>query len=349
MRIVFFGSPEFALPSLEALLATRHEVVGVVSQPDRPAGRGHGQTPPPVKVAATQHGLPVLQPDNVSAPDSVEALRALDPDVFVVAAYGQILRQRVLDIPKRGCLNVHASLLPRHRGASPVSAAILAGDPVTGVTIMEMERGLDTGPIVSQRREMVLASDTTGTLEDRLARTGAELLVETLDAWARGDMIATPQDEALATYAPQLKRREAELDWALPARDLWRRVRAFSPWPIAFTRWRGEELRILEAWPLPGDSQNPPGSVLAPYSFRKGPPAAGQARSVETLERRPLIQESTPDEPHAVAGGVEETFSVQTGSGALAVLRLQRPGKRALSGLEFLRGQRDFVGSRLGD
>ena len=327
MRIVFFGSPEFALPSLEALLASQHEVVAVVSQPDRPAGRGHGTTPPPVKVAALERGLPVLQPPNVSDPESVEALRALAADVFVIAAYGQILRRRVLDIPKRGCLNVHASLLPRHRGASPVSAAILAGDPVTGVTIMEMERGLDTGPMVSQRRQPILASDTTGTLEAKLSRVGAELLVETLDGWARGDIVATPQDEALATYAPQLKRSDAELDWTLPALDLWRRVRAFSPWPIAFTRWRGEELRILEAWPLPGESTSPPGTVLPPHSFRKSPPAA-------PLEALPLP---------------EETFSVQTGSGVLAVLRLQRPGKRALSGLEFLNGQRDFVGTRLGE
>ncbi len=252
MRIVFFGSPEFALPTLEALIASPHEVVAVVTQPDRPAGRRHTLTPPPVKVAALAHGLPVLQPPKVSDEASVEALRAFDADVFVIAAYGQILRQRVLDLPKHGCLNVHASLLPRHRGASPIAAAILAGDEVAGVTIMEMVRALDAGPMVATVEEPILPSDTTGSLEARLAVAGARRLVEVIDGWASGAIAAVPQDEALVTYAPQLQRTDALIDWSRPAVDIWRAVRAYSPWPVAYTTYEGQELRILEAWPLYG-------------------------------------------------------------------------------------------------
>jgi methionyl-tRNA formyltransferase len=319
MRIVFFGSPEFALPSLDALLEGPHQVVGVVTQPDRPAGRGHAPTSPPVKLAALQHGLPVFQPDKVSEPDAVEQLKELEPDVFVVAAYGQILRQRLLDVPKRGCLNVHASLLPRHRGASPIAAAILAGDELTGVTIMEMERGLDTGPMVARVEEPISPFDTTGTLEPRLALAGASLLAETLDAWASGAIRPEPQDDSLATYAPQIKREDALLDWTQAADGLWRRVRAYNPWPVAYTPWRGEQLRVLEAWLIESGADAEPGTVLPATSL---PSEAGAER--------------------------EQTFAVQTGDGALAVRRLQRQGKRPMSGLEFLRGQRDFVGSQLG-
>jgi methionyl-tRNA formyltransferase len=319
MRIVFFGSPEFALPSLQALLASSHDVVAVVTQPDRPAGRGHTATPPPVKLLALEHNLPVLQPEKVSDLEPVESLRALQPDVFIIAAYGQILRQRLLDVPLRGILNVHASLLPRWRGASPIAAAILAGDEVTGVTLMEMVRALDAGPMVARVELDVSPHDTAGTLDPRLAEAGAALLAEKLDAWASGDLVATPQDESLVTYAPQLTRADALIDWSLPAVEVWRRVRAFNPWPVAHTRWRGEELRIHQSWPLVHDSGEIPGTVLPPTPL---PPEA--------------------DDP-------QTTFAVATGAGTLAVRRLQRPGKRALSGAEFLRGRRDFVGERLGE
>jgi methionyl-tRNA formyltransferase len=262
VRAVFLGSPVFALPSLEALLSLPGvEVVAVVTQPDRPAGRGHGTTAPPVKLAALERGLTVLQPENVSAPQSLEALGALAPDVAVVAAYGQILRQRFLDLPARGCVNVHASLLPRHRGASPVAASILAGDAVTGVTLMEVVRALDAGAMIARVEEPILDTDTTGTLEMRLAAAGGRVLRESLLPWYEGTLAAVPQDEALVTYAPQLRREDARLDWSLPAVDLWRRVRAFNPWPVAFTAWQGEELRVLEASPLAGDGA--PGKVVS--------------------------------------------------------------------------------------
>jgi methionyl-tRNA formyltransferase len=319
MRIVFFGSPDFAVATLRALLAANREVVAVVTQPDRPAGRGHGLLPPPVKIVAQAHALPVLQPARVSDPEPVEELRGLQPDVFIVAAYGQILRQRVLDLPTRGALNVHASLLPRHRGASPIAAAILAGDVQTGVTIMEMVRALDAGPMVARVEIPIAPFDTTGTLEPRLAVAGAHLLSETLDGWYEGKKTAVPQDESLVTYAPQLRREDAILDWSRPAEDLWRRVRAFNPWPVAHTTLRGAELRILDAWPLAGDSGAEPGTVLGP--------------------------EALPSEAGPQHG---ETFSVQTGSGRLAVRRLQLAGRKPMNGSEFLRGQRNLIGAKLG-
>jgi methionyl-tRNA formyltransferase len=247
---------------LEALIALPGvEVVAVITQPDRPAGRGHGTTAPPVKVAALERGLTVLQPENVSAPESLEALRALAPDVAVVAAYGQILRQRFLDLPARGCVNVHASLLPRHRGASPIAAAILAGDEVSGVTLMEVVRALDAGPMIARVEEKILDTDTTGTLERRISLAGGRLITESLLPWYEGALPAVPQDESLVTYAPQLRREDARLDWSLAAVELWRRVRAYNPWPVAFTTWRGEELRVLEASPLTGDGTS--GAVVA--------------------------------------------------------------------------------------
>ena len=318
MRVVLLGSPAFALPSLQGLIDSEHEVVAVVTQPDRPAGRGHATVSPPVKELALAHGLTVMQPERVSEPGPVEALRALSPDVLIVAAYGQILRQRLLDVPKRGSLNVHASLLPRWRGATPIAAAIMAGDAVTGVTIMEVVRALDAGPMVAAVEEPISDHDTTGSLEPRLAAKGARLLLEVLEPWARGDLPAVPQDDALATYIPMLKREDARLDWSLPAVDLWRRVRAFDPWPIAYTTWQGADLRILEAWPLPGNSGTELGTVLE--------------------------AEALPPE----SGATGQTFSVQTGEGRLAVLRLQSAGKRAMGGIEFLHGQHGFVSSRLG-
>ncbi len=322
MRIVFLGSPAFALPTLQALIDSPHDVVAVVTQPDRPAGRGHAPSPPPVKTLALAHGLTVLQPEKVSDPAVVEQIRALEPDVMIVAAYGQILRQRLLDVPKRGSLNVHASLLPKHRGATPITAAILAGDEVTGVTIMEVVRALDAGAMVAHANEPISPFDTTGTLEPRIAAAGARLLLEVLQPWADGDLVATPQDDAASTYVPMMKRKEAEIDWALPAVELWRRVRAFNPWPVAYTASPIGELRILEAWPLTGNSHKLPGTVL---------------------DIEPLPEEAR----RPGAEDMEPTFSVQTGEGRLAIVRLQRQGRNPLSGAEFLRGQGRLVGQRL--
>jgi methionyl-tRNA formyltransferase len=318
MRIVFLGSPAFAVPSLEALLKTEHEVVAVVTQPDRPSGRGHALTPPPVKEAALAHGLTVLQPEKVSSEESLDVLRPLAPDVLVVAAYGQILRKALLELPARGSINVHASLLPRWRGASPIAASILAGDEKSGVTIMEVVRALDAGAMVSKHEEPILPSDTTGSLEERLSHAGAKLLAETITPWAERRIEPEPQDEAVVTYAPQLKREDARLNWSLPAVELWRAVRAYNPWPVAFTTLGGEDLRVFEAWPLDGNSSRAPGTVLG----------------VEALP--------------AESGATDQGLVMQTGEGRLALLQIQKAGRRRTSGSEFFRGQRDLAGTKLG-
>lgn len=240
------GSPDFAVPSLQELQA-RHDVVGIVTGPDRPAGRGQRLSETPVKRAAQELGLATFQPDTLRAPGALAALRAWRPDVIVVAAFGQILRKEVLGLPPHGCVNVHASLLPRHRGAAPIPAAILAGDRETGVTIMQMEAGLDTGPILAQRAEPIAPDDTTDTLTGRLARLGAELLVETLPGFLSGRVCPAPQDESRATYARPLRKADGQLDWTRPAEELARSVRAFFPWPGAFAIWEGVPLKILRA------------------------------------------------------------------------------------------------------
>ena len=246
MRIAFLGSPDFAVPTLEAL-ASAHEVVGVVTQPDRPAGRGRVLTPPPVKAAAHRLGLPVLQPPRLRAPEATAELARWAPDLIVVAAYGQILRPDVLALPRHGCLNVHASLLPRWRGASPVPAAIRAGDRVTGVTIMQMDAGMDTGGILAQASLAIGPLDTAASLTAQLAPLGASLLLNSLEAYVRGYLKPAAQDESQATAAPLLKKDDGRLDFTLSARELERQVRAFDPWPGTFLEWEGRRLSVLGA------------------------------------------------------------------------------------------------------
>ncbi|HEC33202.1 MAG TPA: methionyl-tRNA formyltransferase [Chloroflexi bacterium] len=308
-RIVFMGSPDFAVPSLQAL-ARAHQVVGVVTQPDRPAGRGSRLRSPPVKVAAQALSLPVYQPESLHTPDTLTCLAAWEPEVVVVAAFGQILPPAVLDLPPYGCINLHASLLPRWRGAAPIAAAILAGDVVTGVTVMRMDAGVDTGPIVARREEPIRPDDTTGTLSDRLARLAADLIVETLFPYLAGELHPQPQPEEGVTVCRPLKKEDGRLDWTRPAEELDRQVRAVTPWPGAFTTWRGQRLKVLRATPLPGwRGVGAPGTVIA----WKG-------------------------------GAV-----VIAGEGALQLLQVQLAGKKALPIGAFLRGQRRFLGARLGE
>ena len=317
LRIVFLGTSDFALPALERLVGSEHDVVAVYTQPDRPAGRGRRERPSPMKEAAQRLGLPVFQPARLSAPDSLAELAALRPDVMVAAAYGQILRQPVLGLPPLGVLNIHPSLLPKYRGASPVAAAILAGDEETGVTVMKMVLALDEGPIVAQRRARIDPHDTTGTLTERLSVEGADLLLETLPRYADGSLQPQPQDESLASHVSMVKKEDALIDWNLPAAQIWRQVRAYNPWPVAFTHFDGVTLQIREAWPVSGESGEPAGTVVA-----------------------------VPADVGAEARGTG--FAVQTGEGSLAVLRVQKEGRRAMTAPEFLRGERDFMGRRLG-
>jgi methionyl-tRNA formyltransferase len=254
-RIVFMGSPEFALPTLGAL-NHHYPVVGVVTQPDRPAGRGQVLSPPPVKTLAASLGLPVIQPRRLKEPEALQQLRQWKPDLIIVAAFGQILKPEVLELPQYGCINVHASLLPRWRGAAPIQAAILHGDDQSGVTIMQMDPGLDTGPILSQRSTAITPQDTAESLGNRLAQLGADLLIETLPAYIDGKINPRPQENSLATYAPMLEKEAGRLDFHQAAELLARQVRAFNPWPGAFTIWQGTYIKIHQAHVRPSESQS---------------------------------------------------------------------------------------------
>jgi methionyl-tRNA formyltransferase len=263
MRVVFAGTPDFSVPVLQALLDSGHEVVGVYSQPDRPAGRGRKLRPGPVKQLALQHNIPVFQP--LSLRDSTEqsVLAALEPDLMVVVAYGLILPQSVLDIPALGCVNLHASLLPRWRGAAPIQRAILAGDRETGVCLMQMEAGLDSGPVLAQVRTDIRDDETGGSLHDRLSRLAAELLARHLDDLAAQRLTPLPQDESQVTYAPKLDKAEAAIDWSRDAVEIERQVRAFNPWPVAEAGYQGEKLRIWDARALSEAADGEPGAVVA--------------------------------------------------------------------------------------
>jgi methionyl-tRNA formyltransferase len=313
VRVVFMGTPDFAVPTLTALADTSTvDVVGVVTQPDRRAGRGRRLMPSSVKRAALVRDLPLFQPRSLRTAEAMAQLVTWEPDIIVVAAFGQILRQDVLELPPFGCLNVHASLLPRWRGAAPIPAAILAGDKVTGVTIMQMDVGLDTGPILAQREEPVESGDTWETLEPRLAQLGAELLVETLPPYLTGELSPQPQPAEGITYAEQLSKDDGWIDWSRPAVELDRQIRAFHPWPGAFTTLRGERLKLVRAVPLPGwRGDAPPGTVFALNG--------------------------------------EAVVAVATGEGALCLDEVQLAGRRSMDITSFLCGQRDCIGSRLGE
>ena len=302
------GTPPFAVPSLEAL-ARDHEVAAVVTQPDRPARRGRKLTPSAVKKAALELGLPVLQPASLREEEAVAELTRLAPRVMVVAAYGQILRPQVLAIPPSGVINVHPSLLPKYRGASPIAGALLAGEQQTGVTIMLMDEGMDTGPILSQITVDIDPQDTTGSLGERLAGLGAELLTDVLPAWLEGRIEAQAQDDAQATYTKPISKGDGVIDWSLPAVDIWHRVRAYNPRPGARTRWKGDQLKVMRARPLPDWK--------------------GEAKAAGVVQ-------------------LDSGVAVATGEGALLLEEIQLAGKRAILAEDFVRGQRDFVGSELG-
>jgi len=302
-RIAFAGTPAFAVPALEAIVASGASVPLVLTQPDRPAGRGRRLTPPPVKEVALAHGLPVAQPRSLADPDLVGewGLDTRPPDLLVVVAYGLLLPKWVLDWPVRGCVNLHASLLPRWRGAAPIQHAILAGDDETGVSLMRMDAGLDTGPVYRSRRVLIEPTQTAGDLHDRLAALGAELLAEALPALLRGELEPVPQDDALATYAPKIAKADARLDFRKPAARLAREVRAYQPWPVSYAEDRdGRVLRVhaAEALPAPADAADVrPGRIVA----------AGR-------------------------GGID----VKTGDGVLRLLRVQPPSSRAMDAAAYL-------------
>jgi len=303
LRIVFAGTPDFAVPSLRAV-AQRGEVVAAYTQPDRPAGRGRGLQASPVKLEALRRGIPVLQPESLKSERSRDALRALQPDLMVVVAYGLLLPQRILDIPKFGCWNVHASLLPRWRGAAPIQRAIEAGDRETGVCLMQMEKGLDTGPVLLRQSLAIGESETGGQLHDRLSELGAQVLADGLGLLRAGIRpVPQPQPETDVTYAHKLDKAEAKLDWAQPADVLARKVRAFNPWPMAEAELSGERVRIHGAVALPPAHGATPGTLLA----------AGR-----------------------------EGIDVACGEGALRIRVLQRAGGKAITAADYLNARRDL-------
>ena len=246
IKIVFMGSPDFSLSALR-LLNEHHQVVGVVTQPDRASGRGRELKAPPVKALALELNIPVIQPEKLREPEAMQQLREWNPDLIVVAAFGQLLKKDVLDLPKYGCINIHASLLPRWRGAAPINAAILTGDEETGVTIMKMDVGLDTGPMLAMKKIRIRRDDTAGSIFQTLSTLGANLLIETLPEYIAGNITPTPQSEEGSTYAPMLKKQDGFLDFTRPAIELERRVRAMNPWPGAWFEWNGNVLKVLRA------------------------------------------------------------------------------------------------------
>jgi methionyl-tRNA formyltransferase len=291
MRIVFLGSGSFAIPSFEALVEAGHDVASLVTQPDREKGRGRALAPPPLKPVAQARGIPVLQPPRVRDPQAVDALRALASELQVVVAYGQILPRSVIEIPPRGTVNVHGSLLPRYRGAAPIAWAIAGGETETGVTTMLIDEGLDTGPLLLARAIPIGPEETAAALEPRLARLGAEVLLETVRGLGEGLLQPKPQDQALASYAPLLKKEDGRIDWNLPADVLARRVRGFNPWPGSHTLWQGRVLKVLRARPAPG-GPGEPGTVVS-VDRASLVVASGQDTRLELLEvqlesRRPV-------------------------------------------------------------
>ena len=309
LRAVFMGTPDFAVPALESLAANEAvQLVAAYTPPDRKRGRGQVMEPSPVKARAQELAIPVHQPTTLRSAEAVADLAALRPDVVVVVAYGRLLPAEVLALPRFGCINLHPSLLPRHRGPSPVPGAILSGDDTTGVTLMLLDEGMDTGPVIAQRTRSIAPEDNAGTLIGELFRAGAALLEASLPAWVSGDIVAIPQDNSAATYTSKMERGDGLADWNRSAEFLWRQQRAYTPWPGLHTAWDGKEVKLIDVSPLPG----------------------------------------TEAEPGRVVRQQSDQLSIGTGDGLLAVSRLQLAGKRAADAADFIHGYPGFVGARLG-
>lgn len=309
-RVVFMGTPEFAVPSLNALLDAGYEVAGVFTQPDRPAGRGNRLTACPVKVRALERGCEVFQFEKVKTPEGVAQLKALQPDVIVTAAFGQILTQEILDIPRHGVVNVHASLLPRHRGSAPINWCILQGEKTAGVTTMLTARGIDTGDMLLKAETEIGALETAGELTVRLADMGGKLLAETLEKYLGGEIRPIPQDEAASTYEPMLTREMGEIDWTRPAEEIACQVRGLNPWPCAYTDYAAGRLKVYLAQPVEAETDAAPGTVIA--------------------------------------SGAKTGLIVACGAGCLELLEIQAPNARRMTAKAYLMGKKIEIGTRFG-
>jgi len=309
LRVLFVGTPAFAVPTLQAILESSHKVLSVITQPDRPAGRGRILKPSPVKSTALKAGLKVMEPQRAGDPDCLREIRLLKPDVAVVVAYGQILPPAFLEIPPLGCLNLHASLLPRHRGAAPIAWAILMGDEVTGLSVIQMDEGLDTGPVLSFVKTPIGVEEDAQELSERLSLLGAGLMVESLDKLEKGELVCSPQRDEEATYAPRLRKQDGRIIWEETAQRVCRKVRAMLPWPAAYTSWRGKQLKILKARALALESDQRPGTIL-------------KARG--------------------------ESLWIATGKGILEVLKLQPEARPIMTAQAFISGRGMSEGEILG-
>lgn len=309
MKIVFMGTPDFAAGALKSLIEAGHEITAVVTQPDKAKGRSQELLPPPVKVVALEHGIPVLQPVRIKRPEEVEKLKQYPADIYVVAAFGQILSQEILDIPEFGCLNIHASLLPKYRGASPIQHVIIYGEEKTGITIMQMDAGLDTGDMLYQKEIVISPKDTYASLHDKLMVLGGEAIVEALPLLEQGKLVPRKQEDALSCYAHLIDKTMGELDFTKSAEILDRLIRGLNPWPSAYTTYHGKQLKVWEAEPVKSPKAGKPGEILA-------------------VEKDAVL--------------------VAAGSGALRITSLQLSGKKRMSAHDFLLGVRMTPGEILG-
>lgn len=334
LRIVFFGTPDFAVPTLRSLHASEHPIVGVVTQPDRGRGRGQKSQPSPVKEFAVARGLRVLQPERLRDESFLKALRELNADLGVVAAYGKILTDAVLQVPRLGMINVHASLLPRYRGAAPVHRAVMAGETLTGVTIMRVVKALDAGPMLSQVTRGIDPDETSSDVERSLAQLGAAALVKSVDALAAGSATETPQDDTLATYAPKLEKADGIVDWSLSARAIHNQIRGLHPWPHAYSDLNGERVILLRSQVETNVNRDPAADL------KVGTTDIATTASAVVPTFRSII------EPGTIVDASGDNLSVQTGSGVLRLLTLQREGRRPVSAREFIAGRSIRPGSK---
>jgi methionyl-tRNA formyltransferase len=309
LNIVFMGTPWFAVPTLEQLMLNGYDIAAVYTQPDRESGRGRSVIASPVKRKATEFGLPVEQPDSFREEATLDRLAAYNPDYILIYSYGQILPQKVIDIPSRDCLAVHPSLLPKHRGAAPVVSAILSGDVFTGTTLMRVALKVDSGDILGQVQIPITDYDTTEILTGKLALLSVQMVLDVLPRLVRNEIVPRQQDHSLSNYFGQLSKQDGEIDWNMPAVDVWRRVRAYNPWPGCYTRWNGKQLKILKAEPVPVEENTLPGRVIK-------------------LSDKHML-------------------GIGTGDGVLAVSEVQLEGKKAMLAKDFIQGQREFIGTVL--
>lgn len=336
MKIVFMGTPDFSVPTLEALINSEHQVLAVVTQPDKPKGRGKEIQMSPVKECALAHQIPVLQPVRARDAEFVAHIRDLNPDVCVVIAFGQILSRELLEIPQYGCVNIHASLLPKYRGAAPIQWAVINGDQESGITTMMMAEGMDTGDMLEKIVIKLEDKETGGSLFDRLSLLGGDLILSTLDKMEKGTIVRTPQDDAQATYVKKIPKTLGEIDWTMPAVQIERLIRGLNPWPSAYTHYQGKMLKIWDA------------QVLEDHAEELFTIHSGAILESELMQSRGITEDMTPAQECGIVLSADASgLQIRTGKGILNILSLQLEGKKRMDTAAFLRGYKIETGDRL--